>query len=358
MMSALSPSLAAFLTEMPKVELHVHVEGTLEPETIFALARRNRVALAWPDVEALRAAYAFTDLQSFLDVYYAGASVLRTEADFRDMIFAYLTRAHADRVMRSEIFFDPQTHTHRGVPIGTVIDGLVRGIAEARAAFGIDAALILCILRHLPEEDGLATLEAARPYLDRFVGLGLDSSEVGHPPEKFARLFARARDLGLRIVAHAGEEGPPSYVRSALDVLGAERIDHGVRSLEDPELTRRLAETRVPLTVCPLSNLKLAVVDRLAEHPLGRMLDAGLAATVNSDDPAYFGGYLTENWLATFAALGLDRQAAIRLSRNAIDGTFLDAAGKASLHARWDAFVEDFDASEDLDAEGGRRSEE
>ncbi len=351
-MPSLTPSLAAFLAEMPKVELHVHVEGTLEPETIFALAERNRVALAWADVEALRAAYAFTDLQSFLDVYYAGASVLLTEADFRDMVYAYLARAHADRVIRAEIFFDPQTHTHRGVPIGVVIDGLCRGIAEAKAAFGIEADLILCILRHLPEDDGLATLEAALPHRDRFIGIGLDSSELGHPPEKFERLFSRARELGLRLVAHAGEEGPADYVRSALDRLGAERIDHGVRSLEDAELTARLAADRVPLTVCPLSNLKLRVVDTLADHPLGRMLDAGLAATVNSDDPAYFGGYVGENWTRTFAALGLGRDAAIRLSRNAIDATFLDADAKAALHARYDAFLEDFDAAEDLDARG------
>ncbi|TBW36614.1 adenosine deaminase [Siculibacillus lacustris] len=342
-MPTLSPSLAAFLAEMPKIELHVHVEGTLEPETIFALAKRNGVALPYADVEALRAAYAFTDLQSFLDVYYAGAGVLLTADDFHDMVFAYLERAHADRVVRAEIFFDPQTHTARGVAMATVIGGLTAGCAAARAALGIESVLILCFLRHLDEDDALATLEAALPHREKFVGVGLDSSEVGHPPEKFARVFARAQALGLRLVAHAGEEGPPAYVTSALDVLGAERIDHGVRSLEDPVLTARLAAGRVALTVCPLSNLKLRVVDTLADHPLGRMLDAGLAATINSDDPAYFGGYVGQNWLETFEALGLDRDAAIRLSKNAIDAAFVDAAGRAALHAQYDAFVAGFD---------------
>jgi adenosine deaminase len=320
--------LSALLAGMPKAELHVHVEGTLEPETIFALARRNGVALPYPDVEGLRAAYAFTDLQSFLDVYYAGAGVLRTEADFFDMAWAYLERAAADRVTRAEIFFDPQTHTARGVPFATVIDGLHRACVDARARLGVDAELILCFLRHLSEREAFETLEEAEPHVGRFIGVGLDSSEVGHPPEKFERVFAKARALGLHAVAHAGEEGPPAYVAGALDALRAERIDHGVRSLEDPALVRRLRDARVPLTVCPLSNQKLCVVADLKDHPLRALLGAGLVATVNSDDPAYFGGYVNDNYLRSFDALGLDAGHALTLARNGFEGAFLDDAAK------------------------------
>ena len=321
--------LRGLLQRMPKAELHLHIEGTLEPELIFALAERNGVALAWPSVEALRAAYAFTDLQSFLDIYYAGASVLQTEQDFHDMAWAYLQRARADNVRHAEIFFDPQTHTARGVPIAAVIGGLHRALADARAQWGISGALILCFLRHLPEVDAFEVLEQALPYRDKFIGVGLDSSERGHPPEKFARVFARCRELGLHLVAHAGEEGPPAYIRSALDDLHVERIDHGVRCLEDAELVARLARQRMPLTVCPLSNVKLCVFDSMAEHNLPQLLDAGLTVTVNSDDPAYFGGYVNDNFVAAFEALPLSREHARQLARNSFDAAFLDAATRA-----------------------------
>ncbi len=328
--------LPDLLRAMPKAELHMHIEGSLEPELIFALARRNGVALPYADVEALRRAYAFTDLQSFLDIYYAGASVLLTEQDFHDMAWAYLERAAADHVVHTEMFFDPQTHTARGVPMEAVIDGLHRACVEARETLGVSATLILCFLRHLSEEDAFATLEAALPFRDRFIGVGLDSSEVGHPPEKFARVFARCRALGLRLVAHAGEEGPPAYVWSALDVLKVERIDHGVQSPKDPELMRRLARDRIPLTVCPLSNLKLCVFPDLAAHNLRELLDAGLVATVNSDDPAYFGGYMNDNFLQTFAATGLTARHAWQLAANSFEGSFIDEAQRAGYLRRLD----------------------
>ena len=326
--------LPALLRAMPKAELHIHIEGSLEPELIFALAERNRVALPYPSVEALRKAYAFTDLQSFLDIYYAGASVLLHEQDFFDMAMAYLRRAAADHVVHAELFFDPQTHTARGVPIATVIDGLARACAVAQRELGISSALILCFLRHLSEEAALATLEAALPQRSKFIGVGLDSSERGHPPEKFARVFERARALGLHCVAHAGEEGPPAYIASALDVLQVERIDHGVRCLEDAALVARLARERVPLTVCPLSNLKLCVVPSLAQHPLPALLDAGLVATVNSDDPAYFGGYINDNFVATFEALPqLNAAHAWQLAHNSFEASFAPRAQKM----RWQA---------------------
>ena len=308
---------------IPKAELHIHIEGSLEPELIFALAQRNGVALPYASVEALRAAYAFTDLQSFLDIYYAGASVLLHEADFFDMAWAYFLRAQADHVIHTEIFFDPQTHTARGVPMATVIAGLKRACEQAESQLGISSHLILCFLRHLSEADALATLDAALPFQRDFIGVGLDSSEVGHPPEKFARVFARCRDLGLRVVAHAGEEGPPDYIWQALDVLKTERIDHGVRCLEDPALVARLAAERVPLTVCPLSNLKLCVVKDLADHPMKRLLDAGLCATVNSDDPAYFGGYLNANFVQTVEALNLSAADVVQLARNSFEASFV-----------------------------------
>ena len=328
--------LPALLAAMPKAELHIHIEGSLEPELIFALARRNGVALPYASVEDLRRAYAFTDLQSFLDIYYAGASVLRTSQDYYDMAWAYLQRAAADHVLRAEIFFDPQTHTARGVAMETVIDGLHRACQDARQ-IGVDAELILCFLRHLSEEEAFETLEQALPWRDRFIGVGLDSSEVGHPPEKFARVFARCRELGLHLVAHAGEEGPPAYVWSALDVLKVERIDHGVQSAKDPALMRRLAQDRIPLTVCPLSNLKLCVFPALAQHNLRALLDAGLAATVNSDDPAYFGGYMNDNFLQTFAATGLDARHAYQLARNSFEGSFAQAAQKQRYIDKLDA---------------------
>jgi adenosine deaminase len=324
--------LPDLLRRMPKAELHIHIEGSLEPELIFALARRNGVALPYPSVEALRAAYAFTDLQSFLDIYYAGASVLLKEEDFFDMAMAYFERARVDNVAHAELFFDPQTHTERGVAFETVIDGLSRACDTARDEHGVSGALILCFLRHLSEEAAFDTLEQALPHRDKFIGVGLDSSERGHPPEKFARVYARCRELGLRLVAHAGEEGPPAYVRSALDVLHVERIDHGVRSLEDPSLVERLAREQVPLTVCPLSNVKLCVFPTLAQHNLKALLDAGLKVTINSDDPAYFGGYVNRNYVETFAALpALSAHDAYRLARNSFEASFAPDADKA----RW-----------------------
>jgi len=334
--------LPALLCAMPKAELHMHIEGSLEPELIFALAQRNGVTLPYPDVEALRRAYAFTNLQSFLDIYYAGASVLLKEQDFYDMAWAYLERAAADNVVHTEMFFDPQTHTARGVDIGVVIAGLHRACVDAQARLGVSALLILCFLRHLSEEDAFATLEQALPFRDKFIGVGLDSSELGHPPEKFARVFARCRSLGLHLVAHAGEEGPPEYVWSALDVLKVERIDHGVQSARDPALMQRLAQDRIPLTVCPLSNLKLCVFPDLAEHNLGTLLDAGLVATVNSDDPAYFGGYMNENFLQTFAATGLEARHAWQLAANSFEGSFIDAQARRGYMDRLNTCFAEF----------------
>ena len=321
--------LPALLRAMPKAELHIHIEGSLEPELIFKLAERNGVALAYPSVEALRAAYAFTDLQSFLDIYYAGASVLLKEADFFDMAWAYFEKAAADNVVHAELFFDPQTHTERGVPIETVIRGLHHACQRAHEELGISASLIMCFLRHLSEDAALITLAQALPYRDHLIGVGLDSSERGHPPEKFARVFARCRELGLHVVAHAGEEGPPEYIRSALDVLKVERIDHGVRCVEDPALVERLAAERMPLTVCPLSNVKLCVYKTLAEHQLPALLAAGLVATVNSDDPAYFGGYINDNFVQTFAALPqLGAREAYGLARNSFEASFVEPAAR------------------------------
>ena len=330
----LDERLRTLLQNMPKAELHIHIEGSLEPELIFALAQRNGVELAYPSVEALRQAYAFTDLQSFLDIYYAGASVLLTEQDFYDMTAAYLARAHADNVRHAEIFFDPQTHIARGVPFKTVIDGIWRACQDAP----LSASLIMCFLRHLSEDEALATLEESLPHRDKFIGVGLDSSEVGHPPEKFARVFERARGLGLRLVAHAGEEGPPAYIESALDVLKVERIDHGVRSLESAELTSRLAREGMALTVCPLSNIKLRVLDAMDSHNLRHLLDAGLAVTINSDDPAYFGGYVNENYFATFEALPLDARHARQLARNSFEAAFVAPQAKRAFLDEVDAF--------------------
>lgn len=329
--------LPALLRAMPKAELHLHIEGSLEPELIFKLAQRNGVALSYPTVEALRAAYAFTDLQSFLDIYYAGASVLLKREDFFDMAWAYFERAAADNIVRAELFFDPQTHTDRGVPIEEVIVGLAHACRRAHAEFGISADLILCFLRHLSEEAALETLEAALPFRHEFIGVGLDSSERGHPPEKFARVFARARELGLHVVAHAGEEGPPAYIESALDVLKVERIDHGVRCTDSPALVQRLAAMKMPLTVCPLSNVKLRVFDRLEQHNLPALLAAGLVATINSDDPAYFGGYLNQNFVDTFAALPqLGAREAWQLAANSFEASFAPAAEKARWRAALD----------------------
>ncbi len=334
--------LPALLRAMPKAELHLHIEGSLEPELIFALAQRNGVALPYPSVEALRRAYAFTDLQSFLDIYYAGASVLLKEQDFFDMAWAYLQRAAVDNVLHAEIFFDPQTHTARGVPITTVIQGLEHACRRAHQELRISAKLILCFLRHLSEEEALATLDAALPHKHHFLGVGLDSSERSHPPEKFARVFARARAAGLHVVAHAGEEGPPEYIRSALDVLKVERIDHGVRSTEDPLLVQRLAKEGIALTVCPLSNVKLCVFRTMAEHNLPALLAAGLKATINSDDPAYFGGYVNQNFVETFAALPqLGAREAYALARNSFEASFADAGAKSHWISQLDRAFEE-----------------
>jgi adenosine deaminase len=325
--------LQNILQQMPKAELHIHIEGSLEPELIFELAQRNGLALAYESVESLRKAYAFDNLQSFLDIYYAGASVLLKEQDFYDMTMAYLRRAAADNVRHAEIFFDPQTHTARGVAFETVINGIWRACQDGP----ISASLIMCFLRHLSEADAIATLEEALPFRDKFIGVGLDSSEVGHPPEKFCRVFERCRQLGLHLVAHAGEEGPPEYIETALDLLNVERIDHGVRCLESPVLTERLAREQIALTVCPLSNIKLRVFDHMGQHNLLALLDAGLAATVNSDDPAYFGGYMNDNFLAAFDALPLGLSHAHRLARNSFNASFLEPEARR-------AFVEELDA--------------
>ena len=319
-----SERLPELLRLMPKAELHIHIEGSLEPELIFALAQRNGVATPYRSVEELRSAYAFTNLQSFLDIYYAGASVLLKEQDFYDMAQAYLRKAAHDNVLHAELFFDPQTHTARGISMETVINGLHRACVDAQAELGISAALILCFLRHLSEEEAFETLEQALPYRDKFIGIGLDSGEVGNPPEKFARVFARCRSLGFHLVAHAGEEGPPEYIWTALDLLKVQRIDHGVQAMKDPALMRRLAQDRIALTVCPLSNLKLCVFPDLAHHNLRQLLEAGLVVTVNSDDPAYFGGYINDNFTQTFAATGMDAAHAYTLARNSFDASFID----------------------------------
>ncbi len=323
--------LPELLRRMPKAELHIHIEGSLEPELIFALAQRNGVCLPYANVEALRSAYAFTNLQSFLDIYYAGASVLLTEQDFYDMARAYFVKAAQDNVLHAELFFDPQTHTARGVAMETVVKGLHRACVDAKAELGVSGLLILCFLRHLSEEDAFATLEQALPFSDRIVGIGLDSGEVGNPPEKFARVFARCRQLGFRLVAHAGEEGPPAYVWTALDLLKVERIDHGVQSTHDAALMQRLAQDRIALTVCPLSNLKLCVFPDLASHTLGQLLAAGIAATVNSDDPAYFGGYMNDNFTQTFAALPLGAAEAYTLARNSFEASFIEPSAKQTF---------------------------
>jgi adenosine deaminase len=331
--------LDAFIAGLPKAELHMHIEGSLEPELMFALAGRNGIEIPFDSVEAVRAAYSFSNLQDFLDIYYQGADVLRTEEDFFDLACAYFERAAADNVVHAEIFFDPQTHTARGIGFNVVMRGLLAGMADAEARHGISAKLILCFLRHLDEADAFVTLEQARPWLDRIAAVGLDSSELGHPPEKFARVFAAAAALGLRRVAHAGEEGPPAYVYEALDLLGIDRLDHGNRSLEDKALTERLAREQMTLTVCPLSNLKLCVVPDMESHPIDAMLRAGLRATINSDDPAYFGGYVNDNYRAAAAGRGLGRDDLAKLARNSFLGSFLTEEEKAAHLARLDAYL-------------------
>jgi adenosine deaminase len=332
-------SLDTFIAGLPKAELHIHIEGSLEPELMFALAERNRVAIPFASVEEVRAAYEFSRLQDFLDIYYRGADVLRTEEDFRDLAGAYFARAAADNVTHAEIFFDPQTHTDRGIPFGTVMAGLLAAMEEAERDHGLTSKLILCFLRHLDEEAAFTTLKEAEPWLDRISAVGLDSSELGHPPSKFARVFDRAGEMGLKRVAHAGEEGPPEYVREALDILHIDRLDHGNRSLEDSELVARLAAEQMTLTVCPLSNLKLCVVSEMEAHPIDEMLRAGLRATINSDDPAYFGGYINDNYRAAAAGRALSRDQLATLARNSFLGSFLEPDQVSAELARLDAYL-------------------
>jgi adenine deaminase len=331
----------SLIKRLPKCELHIHIEGSLEPEMMFALARRNGIRLPYANVEALRQAYRFRHLQDFLDVYYQGMSALITEQDFYDLAFAYLQRARDDNVRHVEMFFDPQGHTARGIAFSTVVNGLHRAITDARTELGVEAGLIMCFLRHLQEADAEATLDAALPFRDKIVGVGLDSSETGHPPSKFKRVFGRARDAGLFLTAHAGEEGPPGYVWEALDVLGVGRIDHGNRSLDDASLVTRLARERIALTVCPLSNLRLGVIDDLGRHPLRRMLDNGLMASVNSDDPAYFGGYVNDNYRAVTDALSLTRDEIAAVVRNGINASLMTAAAKGKALVEIDRVLAD-----------------
>ena len=323
--------LARFVASLPKAELHLHIEGTLEPELAFAIAARNGLALPYSSVDELRAAYRFANLQEFLDVYYACAGVLIESEDFYDLTWAYLERAHADNVRHAEIFFDPQTHTARGIKFATVVEGICAALDDGRDRLGLTSRLILCFLRHLDEADALKTLDAAMQYRDRIVGVGLDSGERGNPPSKFERVFRRARGAGFVPVAHAGEEGPAEYVREALDFLEVMRIDHGNNALNDPDLVAELVRRRIPLTVCPLSNLKLCVVDDMAAHPLKRMLELGLVVTVNSDDPAYFGGYVNDNYVAVAEALGLGEADIAKLARNSIEASLIDEVDKARL---------------------------
>jgi adenosine deaminase len=333
-----SLSLGEIILAMPKAELHIHIEGSLEPELLFALAERNNLTLPYSSIEDVRRAYKFNNLQSFLDIYYAGTYVLVTEQDFYDLTSAYLKRAQADSVKHTEIFFDPQSHTARGIPIEFVINGIHRACKDASEY--ISSALIMCFLRHLSESDALMTLEQALPYRSKLIGVGLDSSELGNPPEKFINLFGRCKELGLHLVAHAGEEGPPAYISSGIDVLHIERLDHGVRCLEDLTLTQRLVNLQLPLTVCPLSNVRLGVFDSMANHNLMQLLDAGLMVTINSDDPAYFGGYINDNVIACFSSLPLTRAHAKQLARNSFEASFLDSGSKQQFLDAVDRFFE------------------
>lgn len=328
-----------FLRALPKAELHLHLEGSLEPELMFAIARRNHIALPYASVEEIRAAYRFSQLQDFLDIYYRGAAVLQNEEDFYDLTAAYLKRAAADGVRHAELFFDPQTHTERGIPMGVVVGGISKALDDGQRELGVSSKLILSFLRHLSEEDAFETFRQAEPYLEKFVGVGLDSSERGHPPEKFARIFARARDAGLKLCAHAGEEGPPEYVWQALDILKVDRIDHGNRALEDAVLVERLVREGMTLTVCPLSNLKLCVVEDLKQHPIRKMLALGLKATVNADDPAYFGGYAGDNFIALAEASDLSKAEAVQLAANSFTGSFLSKPEIAAHLSVLEAFA-------------------
>lgn len=331
--------LASFIRQLPKAELHVHIEGTLEPEMMFELAQRNDIDLPFDSVDETRRAYEFTSLQSFLDIYYQGAAVLVTEEDFYDLMLAYLERAHADGVARAEIFFDPQTHTARGIDFSVFMNGFSMAIDDAGARWGISAGLIMCFLRHLPPEEAVETLYQAEPFVDHLIGVGLDSTEVGIPPERFSEAFRLAREAGLHAVAHAGEEGPSDYVAGAIEALQVERIDHGVRSDDDPIVVARLVRDQIPLTMCPLSNVKLRVFASMENHNLKRLLDAGVKVTINSDDPAYFGGYILDNYLAAAEGLGLSIEDIVQLAQNSIEAAFLPAAERDALLAAGDAVV-------------------
>lgn len=337
--SATGAALDGFIAGLPKTELHLHIEGTLEPELMFALAQRNNVALPYASVEDLRAAYNFSDLQSFLDLYYAGANVLRTEQDFYDLTWAYLQRCKAQNVIHTEPFFDPQTHTDRGIPFEVVLNGIRHALDDGRKQLGISSGLILSFLRHLSEDEAQKTLDQALPFRDAFVAVGLDSSEQGHPPSKFQRVFDRARAEGFLTVAHAGEEGPPEYIWEALDLLKIERIDHGVRAIEDERLMQRIIDEQIPLTVCPLSNTKLCVFDHMSQHNILDMLERGVKVTVNSDDPAYFGGYMNANYHAVARSLNLSREQVLQLARNGIDACFLSDEDKATLHQELEQYA-------------------
>ncbi len=329
----------AFIRAIPKAELHLHIEGTLEPEMMFQLAERNGLELPFASVDEVRAAYEFDNLQSFLDIYYQGAGVLQTEQDFYDLMYAYLERAHADGVRRAEVFFDPQTHTERGIGFAVFMEGFLQAMEDAGVNLGVSTGLIMCFLRHLAGSAATETWMQAHDYYDRIIGIGLDSSEVGNPPELFQEAYTLAREAGLHAVAHAGEEGPPAYITGALDTLGAERIDHGVRCEEDNALVHRLVDEQIPLTMCPLSNVKLRVFDTLDAHNLARLLNRGVKVTVNSDDPAYFGGYVGDNYVAVTEALNLDEWDVVRLARNSIEATFLDPDAKEALVLQLEAFV-------------------
>ncbi len=328
----------AFVEGLPKVELHLHIEGTLEPELMFELAQRNGIDIPFKSVEEVRAAYDFGNLQDFLDIYYQGMNVLQTEQDFYDLTMAYFTKIAAQNVMHAEIFFDPQGHTERGIAFDTVVNGITRALDDAKKNLGVSSKLIMCFLRHMDEASALLTLNEAQPHKDKILGIGLDSSEVGHPPSKFERVFTKAREQDFKIVAHAGEEGPPSYVWEALDLLKVNRVDHGNRSLEDPKLIERLAAEKMPLTVCPFSNLKLCVIKDIKDHPLRRMLDLGLMVTINSDDPSYFGGYMNENYLAVTNALALEESDLLTLARNGVAASFLNDREKQALYDRIDRY--------------------
>lgn len=331
--------MKSFIENLPKAELHLHIEGTFEPELMFEIAQRNNIDLPFTDVEALREAYDFNRLQDFLDIYYQGMNVLREEQDFYDLTWAYLTKIHSQNVLHTEIFFDPQGHTSRGVAFETALNGIYRALEDGKSQLGISFGVIMCFLRHLDADDAMATLEQALSHKDKIIGVGLDSSELGHPPEKFTKVFERAKAEGFRIVAHAGEEGPPEYVKQALDLLKVERIDHGNRALEDQALTQRIANEGMALTVCPLSNLKLCVVDGLKNHPIKKMLRAGLKATINSDDPAYFGGYMNENFLQLAEAVELTKAEVAVLARNGFEAAFISDIEKKQLLYKLDTYL-------------------